>query len=326
MALRTRKGSIGWVLPALAAGMLIVSACGGGGGGSSSGDVTQSFASGWVKESGTRISDPNAWNPDIVRVAGGGYRMYFERQDSLGDRNTYSAFSLDGLSWTEDNGVRIPLVNMPGAVTTAGGQVRLYYNDAGQFGSALSTDGLVFVLDGGTRVSADQADESGGIRHPCVIRLSDNSYRMFYDATDSDNVTRIKTAVSSDGLAWTKQGVVISPAQVTALGTPALDYAGTPGAVIDSGGLIRLFFSTRGPNAVSTLKGIYMATSTNGTTFTVQAGPIVSEFSSGGLDFNPQDAAPVFTAQGLRVYYWIGSSVADPLNAIYSAINASLTE
>lgn len=32
----------------------------------------------------------------------GGWRMYFEREDPPGERNIYSDFSTDGLTWTED--------------------------------------------------------------------------------------------------------------------------------------------------------------------------------------------------------------------------------
>lgn len=323
-------GVLGWLLPVIVAGMLLISACNSGSSGSDtedgdSGNVSQAFAAGWVKEAGKRITDPNAWNPDIVTLAGGGYRMYFEREDANGDRNIYSALSSDGIVWVEENGTRIALANMPGAVATPGGQVRIYFSSGGGFSSSLSADGLVFINDGGIRLSPDEADETGGIKHPCVIRLWDNSYRMFYDAIDDDETNRIKTAVSNDGLAWTKQGVVIEPSDVMALGTPTLDVTASAGAVVDEDGDIRLFFTTRGPNAVSLKKGIYMATSTDdGVTFTVQTGPIISEFTTNDQDYGPQDATPVYTDEGLRVYYWIGTSEVEPLSAIYSVINASL--
>jgi predicted GH43/DUF377 family glycosyl hydrolase len=259
--------------------------------------------------------------------------MYFEREDPPGEINIYSAFSDDGLAWTEDLGIRVADANMPGSVKRPDGRIWLCYKTAGagadnSFHSALSdaADGLDFTPEAGIRLSPGGGDEDGGIRHPCVIHLSGTNYRLFYDATDSGNIVRIKTAHSADdGQTWTKQGVVVEPSDVMAVGAPTLDVTASPGALIDSLGLIRLFFSTSGPNAPSVKKGVYMATSTDdGATFTVQAKPIVSEFTKNGQAYGIQDAAPVFTDDGLRLYYWIGTSEVEPLSAIYSVINASL--
>jgi predicted GH43/DUF377 family glycosyl hydrolase len=309
--------------------MFFIGACGGGSdsGVSEPDHVTQEFASGWASENGIRLDDPYAWNPDIVEVSTGGYRMYFEKEASPGERNIYSAFSDDGLAWEVDDGIRIPATNMPGAVITSDGKVRVYFNrtHGDGLGSALSDNGLDFVVEDGIRILPDEDDEAGGVKHPCVIRLLNNSYRMFYDAADAEETYRIKTAVSNDGLTWTKQGVVIDPSMVMSVGAPELNVTASSGAVIDNDGLIRLFFTVQGPGATSTRKGIYMASSENGIDFTVQPGPVISEFSVvGGQGYGQQDAAPVFTDKGLRVYYWVGAADALPLSAIYSVINHSI--
>jgi FAD/FMN-containing dehydrogenase len=101
--------------------------------------------------------------------------MYYEFDSGGGNRNILSAFSNDGLVWNEDSGIRIAGANMPAAVVTGTG-VKLYFNAAGTIRSATSSDGftgLAFVEDAGDRVApAGSGDESGGIGHPCVIRLA----------------------------------------------------------------------------------------------------------------------------------------------------------
>jgi hypothetical protein len=332
----TKRGS-GFLRSCLFAGIAflagILIACGtDNGSGSDLSNVTQVFASGWEPEEGIRISDPYAWNPDIVSVPGG-YRMYFEQEASSGEHNIYSYFSADGLTWDQDGGIRVAGANMVGSVKLPDGTVRLYFKSAGIVAtdgllSAVSDDvnGLDFTLDEGIRLSLDAEDEEGGIRHPCVVRLPDDTYQIFYDATDADEVYRIKTATSSDGLTWENKRVAVQPSDVMALGTPVLDVTSSPGAVVDGQGLIRVFFTVRGPNQLSIRKGMYMATSTDGTTFTVLPGPIASEFSVDGSAYSPCDAAPVFTPEGLRVYYWVGSVDTGPLTGIYSMINRSITQ
>ncbi len=255
--------------------------------------------------------------------------MYYEFDSGGGNRNILSASSNDGLVWDEDNGIRIPGANMPAAVVTGTG-VRLYFNDAGTIRSATSSDGftgLAFVEDAGDRVApAGSGDESGGIRHPCVIRLAAGSYLMYYDATDSGGAVRIKAASSADGTTWTKQGVVIDPSMAHDKGSPLADVTFTPGAVVDGDGLIRLFFSVNEPSSRTDRMGVYMATSGNGLDFTIQPGPVVSGYTISGQNHGVQDPAPVFTDLGLRVYYWVGTGVVLNDSAIYSVKNSSLAE
>lgn len=306
---------------------LSVFSCGGGSGGGSGSDDSIPLANGWESENGVRFTDPYAFNPDIVSLEEGGFRMYFEKEVSQGEHNIYSAFSEDGLIWTQEDGTRVAGANMPAAVALPDGRVRIYYNWGGVVKSSISEDGLVFAAESGTRLSPDEDDETGGIKHPDVIRLPDGTFRMYYDAVDSEEVYRIKTAVSDDGLSWTKQGIAIEPSMVMAVNSriPTLDMTGTAGAVVDGSGAIRIFFATRGPNSSSRQKGIYMATSSDGTTFTVSYPPVIGEFSIGDDYYAPMDAEAVFTDEGLRLYYWIGTSEVLPESGIYSLFNPSIT-
>jgi predicted GH43/DUF377 family glycosyl hydrolase len=91
-------------------------------------------------------------------------------------------------------------INLPGTVEAA--------NSA----SARDSDWkrLGVVLDLGSRGSYD--DKS--IESPLILKLGEGSYVMFYRGqTYADKVGRIMRATSSDGITWTKTGVVMTPSE-----------------------------------------------------------------------------------------------------------------
>ena len=195
----------------------------------------------WRKDPGVRIDlfPPHATArtlcPDVIPLADGGYRMYFEARSGLpataeegflGPQNPtviLSAFSDDGLNWTVEAGVRFgdgrwsygtPRVLY---VQLDDGTVgyRLYFHrytfplrsglDAGnQIISALSPDGLTFAEEPGVRIRQETERETFSVYAPEVVRLGDGSYRMYYSGWSETINGGIFTATSSDGLEWHK--------------------------------------------------------------------------------------------------------------------------
>ena len=53
--------------------------------------------------------------------------------------------------------------------------------------------------------------DSAGVKDPVVLKVAANDYRMLYTGVDADGIERVGYATSTDGSAWTKQGVVLNP-------------------------------------------------------------------------------------------------------------------
>jgi hypothetical protein len=122
-----------------------------------------------------------------------------------------SAFSADGLTFEQEPGIRIaqetPLedfaVYAPEVIRLGDGSYRMYYAGwtvepvRGRVFSATSADGLSWNkdpeinLDFGGRYDAEKCSE------PCVMRLPDGRYRMFYEACDELHVWRILSATAA---------------------------------------------------------------------------------------------------------------------------------
>ncbi len=273
------------------------------------------FAATWQKE-GMCVSNGDYWNPDVVRLANGQLRMYYEYQPSGNVKNIYSLISSDGLTWESENGIRISEGNMPAVVQLPDGRWRIYYNDCGSFGSAISEDGLNFVKEGGYRLEpSGEGYEAYGIRHPTVVKLDDGTYRMYYDAQEADGrQERILSAVSSDGLTWQKEGVRVDYSSI-----PNCDSLTSPYVVRTSDGYTRLYLTVRGFMATEK-SGIYLAVSQDGLDFSIKEGPEIGGFDEGGQSHGIMDPSVVEIQTGtLRMYYWIGLWYTLPASGVYSA-------
>jgi hypothetical protein len=195
-------------------------------------------------------SDPN------VLLDGTTYRMVYTCLDAATSRDDIcEATSSDGLSWANvPSGVAVPGLVLAGvdaswdqAVETAaliksGSTYFLFY--AGklsanalqyQIGVATSSDGLTFartsLLPIVTLGAAGTADALSA-QHPNVVRLSSTQWVMTYTCIGSGSVggVGICLATSSDGMAWTKQGLVMQ-------GDASVSWRS--GGVGESGALIR---------------------------------------------------------------------------------------
>jgi len=187
-------------------------------------------ASSWVKEPGIRVDvhEPYAARrtlcPDVVPLPDGCWRMYFEAGGTVGPNKVLSAVSDDGLQWEPEPGIRF------GNGEWAYGSPRcLYVEDSGRtrfrlychhysfpmesgldaqnhIVSAISDDGLKFEPEPGVRIPQETEYEAYAVYAPEILLLEGGTYRMYYPGWSEapDMHGRIFSAVSEDGLNWTK--------------------------------------------------------------------------------------------------------------------------
>eukprot|EP01051_Picozoa_sp_SAG22_P017742 SAG22_NODE_2809_length_2190_cov_3.879484_3_plen_147_part_00 len=102
--------------------------------------------------------------PEVVRLAAGGFRMYFAGWCAAdGDASLVGGSKFHG---------------------------RIY--------SAFSDDGLAWVPDSGTTATIDRGGkhDTAKASEPCVIELPDGSWKLFYEACDLAGQWRIASASS----------------------------------------------------------------------------------------------------------------------------------
>jgi hypothetical protein len=136
-----------------------------------------------------------------------------------------------------------------------------------------------------------------------VLRESATSYRMWYEAVGT-SVTQIAYATSSDGVSWTKRGVVPSLA-------PSLPWEmeeTSPGTILYEGGVYKLWYHAGGYIRNGVRLGnarIGYATSTDGVNWTKGSSPVLQLGSSGAFDDNQTAEPRVIRLRGggYRMYY-----------------------
>jgi hypothetical protein len=80
-----------------------------------------------------------------------------------------------------------------------------------RFGSAVSTDGLVWTPEPGLRVTSKRVESEGDfdVGHPTALRLADGSWRIYYQSTTGmDKPCVWASSSSSDGLSFTRDAGV----------------------------------------------------------------------------------------------------------------------
>ena len=102
-------------------------------------------------------------------------------------------------------------------------------------------DGLNFEIEPGVRIAQETERETYAVYAPEVVRLGDGSFRMFYAGWAEGIDGGIFTAVSDDGIEWTK-----SPEPLLDLDSP-LDrgMVSEPCVIELPDGRCRMFYEAR---------------------------------------------------------------------------------
>jgi hypothetical protein len=156
-------------------------------------------------------------------------------------------------------------------------------------------------------INNTESYESNRASCRAIVVMGTNNYRMWYEALDDDQTDRIAYATSTDGITWTKYGIVMAPSQAWE------NSEISPDSVLYENGLFKMWYH----GGAQWIGGVYTAresigyaTSSDGITWTNYAGnPILSLGASGTWDSGNVAAGPVFnlSAMGLgtgyRMYY-----------------------
>lgn len=121
-------------------------------------------------EEGSRLTADGIFDPNVIRLPDGRYRMYLNRQDII------SASSDNGLTFTLDDGVRVEKGAVPGAVVLSDGAIRLYACVKG-ISVYFSPDGLNFALD---YESVIPIPAQGGVVCDPSVTATPSGYLMVY--------------------------------------------------------------------------------------------------------------------------------------------------
>lgn len=253
----------------------------------------------WMVESGVRLED--ATIPYIHRLADGRFRMYYG-----GAGGILSAISEDGLTFQKEAGIRVPsgspgspevIVSDPTLVGLKDGRMRMYYKGASGPGgpgqsvhsifSAISSDGLNFEKES-IRIDSQQTSDRGWASVPEAIVLPDGRVRIYYVSDGLDVKHGIVSAISSDGLNFTKEET-----KLTGFVDPALVR------LADGRYLMVAIAFPLGPEGRLTdaEPGIYSFTSQDGIDFNERRLVLAGE--------NNIDPTIVDIGEGVyRIYYW----------------------
>jgi hypothetical protein len=189
------------------------------------------------------------------------------------------------------------IVSDPTLVSLKDGKVRMYYKGATGSGgpgqsihsvfSAISADGLRFEKEG-IRIDSQQTPDSGWASVPEAINLPDGRTRLYYVSDGLDVKHGIISAISDDGLNFTREGPVLTgfvdPTVVSLANGSYLMLA------------VAFPFGSEGRLTDAT-PGIYSFTSQDGLNFKDREPVLAGE--------NNIDPAIVDMGDGAhRVYYW----------------------
>ena len=171
-------------------------------------------------------------------------------------------------SWEKDGGSRIVDGSVPFVHGLKDGKVRLYYCNSEGILSAISNDGLTFVKEPGVRISPGTGFEFQ-VCDPTIVDLPDGKIRMYYKGANSQNpgpgqaIHKIYSAISSDGLAFQKEGLRIDSETSGDNG-----WASVPDAIVLPDGRVRIYYVT----ASDMQHGIGSAISSDGLNFVKEPG------------------------------------------------------
>jgi hypothetical protein len=224
--------------------------------------------------------------------------------------------------WMKEDGLRLDVLPgslesvavAPGSVITMpDGRLRMYYQGSEgvdvRIFSAVSSDGGITWTREGLRLDVLPPLEAE-VSSPWVIKLSDNSLRMYYAGFGGNCLF---SAISTDGLSWTREGIRLD---LGAAGSYDDEKLLAPRVIPLLGGGFRMYYT----GFDGTYYRILSAASSDGLTWIRDAGVRVDH---GGIgDFDETGALfsfpLVLSGGGVRMYY-TGSTPSNELRAILSA-------
>lgn len=172
----------------------------------------------WTRESGKRFYNETAHlgSPRCLLLEDGRYRLYchefplpFQTGLKAGN-NIISAISKDGINFLRESGIRITqeteletfAVYAPEVIRLEDGTYRMYYAGwskeprEGRIFGATSQDGLHWTKEKAICVNNGGAYQEIKVSEPCITRLPDGRFRMFYEASDIHGQWRILSATT----------------------------------------------------------------------------------------------------------------------------------
>jgi len=168
------------------------------------------------EEEGLRIGG-NYCDAEIVRLDDGRLRIYYALEPEVPGfaGQIYSAVSEDGLNFKEEGEV-MQGATFPSVIKLPDGRWRMYYQKAGAIRSSISEDGLRWTEEKGARIEKGEKGsyDDNNVASPTVIQLKNGQYKMIYRGSvkgkydpysQQDEITRLLSATSSDGLVWQKE-------------------------------------------------------------------------------------------------------------------------
>ena len=204
-------------------------------------------------------------DPTVAVFGPNDYKMFFKTQVEGGGGE-------EG-DWIKEDGIRIQDGSVPYVLRLDDGMYRVYYSNPDGIFSGISEDGLNFTKENGVRLSGTgiPGDPECQVHGATVVRLDDGSYRMYYVADNGGGgpgygIHRIYSAISSDGLNFTREGV-----RIESEGTSDNGWASVPEIVRTFDGKYRLYYCSGGAESIAS------AISDDGLNFTREYGPGVGD-------------------------------------------------
>ena len=179
-----------------------------------------------------------------------------------------------------------------GSITLPSGGVRLVFSGGGRKLSESSPDGLAFSPDPGVRTFAPRSpgDNTGtNLSLVHILRLDDGSLRL-YGSQNGAGAGQYSAISTDQGLTWAVESGV-------RLTTPGLTMSGF--SVVRQGGVYRAYYGAGPSSATQGLAAIYSASSSDGLSWTVDAGVRVAAGATlAGAPGSPYHPAATLTADG----------------------------
>jgi len=171
---------------------------------------------------------------------------------------------------TIDPDVRLSGGGIPYVLKLKDGRYRMYYCGMSAPGilSAISSDGLEFTKESGTRLSPVGGNESI-VCDPTLVDLPDGRVRMYYKGGTgggggpSESIHKIYSAVSNDGLNFQREGLVVD-SEISGDG----GFASVPAAIRLPDSRVRLYYVS---NSSYVGHGVVSRISSDGINFTTES-------------------------------------------------------